>query len=239
MADTNKGSSQRTTIEQHGLMRQSVPHYAQDTSFMERFIDTGSHAKYNTSWSTFRINDVKGEMLNWYAVSPSLQAYVTMCVGLVNGDQVDDERITLMRYRDMIVDNYLAAGGNLETLRYIGTKSIINEPSRLAIENIHSQAGEDFSRAGVVEFLPREKEFLDTDPFARGIQSLVLHYANDTGGARVKRFIFISEGLKLGMTSPDLFNPSLHMVVELCRPGDEGYWSIGHFELGSRYKRNV
>ncbi|KAI0133931.1 hypothetical protein BJ170DRAFT_729218 [Xylariales sp. AK1849] len=56
-----------------------------------------------------------------------------------------------MRYRDMIVDNYQAAGGNLKTLQYLGTMSVLNELARDWITKEFEEQGKNPMIAGQVE----------------------------------------------------------------------------------------
>ncbi|KAI0911736.1 hypothetical protein F4823DRAFT_271277 [Ustulina deusta] len=104
---------------------------------------------------------------------PLLNSYVTTFVELTLGDEMSAERRTSMRYRDMMVDNYLAAGGDLKTWRCIGTNGISNEPTSFLIEECFLERGGDFTQPGSVEFLPNDEEFASVtlgNPFTRGIR---------------------------------------------------------------------
>ncbi|TGJ84243.1 hypothetical protein E0Z10_g4536 [Xylaria hypoxylon] len=159
-----------------------------------------------------------------WVISLPLNAYVTEYVALTDGHEIGGKRLTPMRYRDMMVDNYLDAGGDLKTWTYIGTRSIANMATRDLISNVFHAAGKDVDQPGSVEFLSDSSEFGNVafgNPFTQGIQGLLREYEEDMGKAKIKRFIFISEGM---CKEKDIYvYPLLNLVVELCRPGDEGY----------------
>jgi hypothetical protein len=136
-----------------------------------------------------------------------------------------------MRHHNMKVDNYLAVGGNLSTLRYSGVKNVENDHARATIEKAFAQAGKNFDEAGSVEVLPENPEYANTmpgnpgyaemisgSPFLRGIQGLFRENEDAMGDAEIRRIVFTSEGREpdavIGETT------ALHLVSELGRVGD-------------------
>ena len=164
------------------------------------------------------------QTLSWYHVAPSLRTYITMYVELTEDDAIGAKRYTPMHYRDMMVDNYLTAGGDLRTWQYIGTNSIVNKPTRKLFEDVFQSRGIDSTQSGSVEFLPSDKRFADimiANPFTRGIQGLLQKYERQMGNAKVKRLVFISDRVhRPFLRGP---KPEYNLVVELCRPGEDGY----------------
>jgi hypothetical protein len=224
MASSSKGTTSRRTIADYNLVRKIDKFMARKIPFVEPYIESSDKSKFNDSWVGYSISNPDQELC-YYSVSIPLKAYVTYSVFLTSDDEVGSERITRMRYRDMMADNYLDAGGDLTTLRYIATKDILNISTRELIMQCFKQAGKNVAQAETVEFLPKDAAFDNTlmgNPFTRGIQGLLRQYEKEMGNAKIKRFIFISEGMR-----PDeevsLSSPALHIVVELCRPGDDGY----------------
>ncbi|KAI1825434.1 hypothetical protein F4861DRAFT_199754 [Xylaria intraflava] len=223
MADTNPRPTGRQTIGDYSLVRRTSYFSYLTVDFMSRYVDPDGSAK--DSWVGFAVEDTRYLNLNTYAVSPQLNAYVTMSVFLTYGDDIGDRRITPMRYRDMMVDNYLAAGGDLKTWRYIGVHSIVHNPTVKLIEKSFRETRGGILEASTMEYTPDTPGFQDVaylNPFTRGIMNLLQQYKEETGRAKVKRFIFVSMGLPQNGVGWDL-GPELHMLVELCRPGEEGY----------------
>ncbi|KAI1433234.1 hypothetical protein GGR50DRAFT_519166 [Xylaria sp. CBS 124048] len=199
MAAASTKLEERKTIAHYGLRRETDFVAPLSVSFINPYADPGASAQ--RSWAGFKIRYPLDNM-----------------VEEINSN-IGDERITPMRYRDIMVDNYLAAGGDLKTWRYIGVKGIINAPTITLIEQTFKQTGGDMFEAGSAEFLPSVDGFLKTahsSPFTRGVLRLLEEYKEETGHAKIKRFVFTSTGC--GGT-----NAELHIMIELCRPGEDGY----------------
>ncbi|KAI0804988.1 hypothetical protein GGR55DRAFT_681611 [Xylaria sp. FL0064] len=199
-------------VSQYGLIRSIGPTFRFDTEFMEPYVG-------NIEWDGFRV--YKGDdTYSSYSVSPRLNAYVIISVDLTVGDDLGARRLTEMRLRDMMVDNYLDADGDLRTWRYIGVNDITNDAARLTIENSFSNHGVDTRVPGSIQLVPDDSDFPSVaaqNPFLRCIRGLLRQYEIEMGMARIKRVIFISAGFK------DALDPDFHLVVELCRPGEDGY----------------
>ncbi|KAI0418745.1 hypothetical protein F5X98DRAFT_385868 [Xylaria grammica] len=191
MANTIPESPRHPTISDYGLNRSFSGPETVDTKFMEPYIGPTGEA----SWLSFGVFHNE-ELLNFYAVSLQLNVYITYCIALTQGEGIGDKRETPMRHRDMMVDNYLAAGGNLKTWRYIVTHAIANAVTRDVIFRCFRAAGADYTQSGSVEVMPGDHEFVDvvfSNPFTRGIQGLLREYEEEMGKAKIKRVIFISE----------------------------------------------
>ncbi|RYP70459.1 hypothetical protein DL769_004948 [Monosporascus sp. CRB-8-3] len=229
-------ADERKTVEDYGLRRGPFPLDPNDLNYMEPYL---GQEPYN--WQSYMIlplqtdEETKGSEddvdekedlgLNWYAISLSHEAYSTMYVKLTNGDQIGAERLTEMQYRDMVIDNVRAAGGDMRAIRFLGTWSIQHRPARAAIAEAFRRAGRDILARGVVEVTPEDGpaflECVRNNPFARGQQALLERHAQETGGAFVERFVFVSEGYDAPPgSSAEIppYEPRLHMVTELGRP---------------------
>ncbi|KAI1281689.1 hypothetical protein F5Y07DRAFT_353436 [Xylaria sp. FL0933] len=200
-------------VSQYGLIRTTEPTFSFEMEFMEPYVG-------KTEWYGFRVH--KGEdTYSSYTVSPRLNAYVILSAYLtVDNCLGARRRLTEMRLRDMMVDNYLEAHGDLSTWRYIGVNDITNDSTRSMIENTFSNRGVDTRVPGPVQLVPHDSDFSSAtrqDPFIRSIRGLLREYETEMGMARIKRVIFISAGFV------DFLAADFHLVVELCRPGEDGY----------------
>ncbi|KAI1169253.1 hypothetical protein F5B18DRAFT_646110 [Nemania serpens] len=233
-----------STIQAFGLAREPTVWEPQDTAFIDPYIiladlDNSSRpaAPSTPEWRSFKItlpcsavpagtyapsSAPSGPvLLNGYAVSPSHHAYVTFFVQLM---APDGTRLTGMRYRDMIADNYVTAASaststststssTLSKLRWLGVANILNPSSRSNFVQIFRITGKDILARGSVEICPAVdlrsddngndktgarhhllSDLILHDPFASGVFALLRQRARDMGGAFVRRFIFISEG---------------------------------------------
>ncbi|KAI1429521.1 hypothetical protein F5Y12DRAFT_796427 [Xylaria sp. FL1777] len=256
-ASNNSGSVLRHRIEDFGLVRESTEWEARDTAFIDPYLtraslDESSHSSSSLptipEWSTFKItlpystlsstssrDSGSPRLLNGYAVSPSHHAYVTFAIYLtISGAG----RLTPMRYRDMIADNYISAcvstSSSLSQLRWMGVANILNETSRATFQRVYELTGHDILSRGAVEIEPeihlREdfpnhqafRDLLVNDPFTRGVLALLHHHAEAMSHASVKRFVFVSEGFESSAycTSPSPLELRLNLIVELARCGD-------------------
>ncbi|RYP36500.1 hypothetical protein DL768_010933 [Monosporascus sp. mg162] len=237
MTNNKLSPDERKTVSDYGLRREPFPLGPDDLNYMEPYLGLGPY-----NWQSYMIlplqtdedatereddEDDEGEDpgLNWYAISLSHEAYSTMYVKLTNGDQIGAQRLTEMQYRDMVIDNVRAAGADMRAIRFLGTWSIQNLPARTAIAEVFRRVGRDILARGVVEVTredgPAFLECVRNNPFARGQQALLERHAQETGGAFVERFVFVSEGYDAppgGNAEIPPYEPRLHMVTELSRP---------------------
>ncbi|KAI8955810.1 hypothetical protein F4801DRAFT_599049 [Xylaria longipes] len=215
-------TTSRRTIIDYGLLRFDLYVERADLEFIEPYANpTGS----DPVWAGYSVENEQNTISSMFAVSTSLKVYVTMAVFLTLAENVGANRLTPMRLHEMIVDTYLAAGGDLKTLRFLGTKSIINTVTRDQVQRLFQRAGKDFTQPGSVEFRPGHTEFASAilgNPFTRCANSLLRHNEIETGYAKIKRFIFLSKGLQPGDWADDQ-EPQINLVIELCRPDDAGY----------------
>ncbi|KAI0550878.1 hypothetical protein F4679DRAFT_594506 [Xylaria curta] len=230
------------TIEDFGLIREPTVWEPKDTSFIDPYLvyaslsESSSHPSI-PEWSSHKITLSRGskspKLLNGYAVSPSHHAYVTFCVQLTTAEACSSPRITAMRYRDMIADNYVSScsPGAMVKLRWLGVANILHEGSRSTFRQIFQLADRNILSRREVEVYPNTdlkdnpklRDLLLKDPFTRGVLALLHHHAGELGRAFVRRFVFISEGYEGHEHSggPSPLELRFNLVVELGRPGDE------------------
>ncbi|KAI0866120.1 hypothetical protein F4860DRAFT_208713 [Xylaria cubensis] len=240
----NASSILRDTIEDFGLTRDPTVWKPKDTSFIDSYLVYASLSKSSShpsmpEWSSYKITRPRGSksptLLNGYAVSPSHHAYVTFCVQLTAAEASSSPRITAMRYRDMLADNYISAccsPAALAKLRWLGVANILHGGSRSTFRQVFRLAGRDILSKSAVEVYPsidlnarhEVRDLLLKDPFTRGVLALLHHHAGELGHAFVKRFVFISEGYEDHEHSgePSPLELRFNLVVELGRPGGEG-----------------
>ncbi len=160
-----------------------------------------------------------GQYLSWYAVSRSRHAHVTLFVQLAVDEEKGARRLTEMRYRAMALDDVRATGGggrdSMRELQFLGISQIINRYAFNSIAEAFRRAGRSIMDDGAVEVTPDGadggslfRECLQRNPFARCQHGMLERYSAETGGAFIKRFIFISN------------NRYVYMVTELGRPVD-------------------
>ncbi|KAI1322852.1 hypothetical protein F5Y16DRAFT_415455 [Xylariaceae sp. FL0255] len=252
MSATNQ-TGQRKTVEDYFLVR-SVYHQPRTMAqVFQNIIDPNSQP----DWHAFVIRHppvapgLLGDIVCQYAINPIHHAYVTFNIRLTYDEDHGSTRVTDMRHRDMIVDNFLAAGGDLKKLKWIGAHNVINTPARTAISNVFHELNADIGIPGHVVLdasHPLFGELTEYNACTQGIVRLCAEYSEETGRAQVKRFIFITQGWQEkhfvgNMTvynyeemveqgygweiesRPDTVwtyrNPTLHILAELHRPDDE------------------
>ena len=224
--DSSKNNvSGRERIEDYGLVRLGTEPNSDLCRFIEPYLGGGPF-----NWESSKITLPGHEdHLNWYSMSKSHDAYVTLCVGLTDGDERGDPRLTDMRYRDMTIDNIVASGGEgaLSSLRFLATRSIFNQSARDTIESCFRARGLDFMKPGSLEVKPGDECYskcVKVNPFARGHRCMLRHCSDATDCALIKRLIFVNEGIDPRV--PSFMNPTLHMICELERP-DQSWTSLG------------
>ncbi|KAI0408107.1 hypothetical protein F4802DRAFT_451037 [Xylaria palmicola] len=251
-APTANMSSAKTTVEDFGLVRESTVWEPKDTAFIDSYLACSSPdpnpATPTPEWSSFKITlpreSRSPKLVNGYAVSASHHAYVTFCVQLTAQDDAS-RRLTAMRYRDMIADNYASACGSpaaLSQLRWLGVANILDASSRAMFACVFERAGRDMLARGSVEICPDEvfrrrhdeddeaarplRAHLLGGKFTRGVLALLHHHARHIGaGAFVRRFIFLSEGYdgpRHPTNGPSPIELRLNLVVGLARRDDLG-----------------
>ncbi|KAK7754609.1 hypothetical protein SLS62_003392 [Diatrype stigma] len=245
MADNKGSNNDRKTIEHYGLKRVPENLGPSDAEFAEKYI-----GPLTDDWEAYMVKSPRSssssgsdpeewDNLHSYVLSLSQQAYMISFVALTRGEHLGAERLTEMRFHEMIIDNIRAAaataaaeavpneaGGSndansttgrtrLPNIRWIGARMIIHEGAADSIRAVFEQAGTDVLDRGTVEVTPadgaRFSACFDGNPLARSVRSLTQHHAAEMGGAFIKRFIFIAEGNEFGQ-------PRLHMLVELGWP---------------------
>ncbi|KAI1163139.1 hypothetical protein F5B18DRAFT_672673 [Nemania serpens] len=224
MANVDTGTAPHQSISDYGLSRQVAKPRHRAMDFMGPYTNqVGENQSF--AWASYTIRQSNSNHgIVFYSVSTLFNAYVTEAAYLTTEEE-DDERVTPMRYRDMMLDSYLDAGGDLKDWRYIGAKALVNGETRASALECFRWAGKDFTQAGSVEVLPKDKEIFSTalaNPFTGGVQRLLCQYEEEMGYARIKKIIFISMGV-MPKAVVSLCNPLVHLVIELCRPDDHGY----------------
>ncbi|KAK7747212.1 hypothetical protein SLS62_009154 [Diatrype stigma] len=225
----NKGPNNGMAIEDYGLVRVQKPCDLDELVIMSAFLDkpTFDWRSYGILLPQIRRGDIEeGLEINTYAISLSEQAYVTIFVKLTSGEEIGSRRLIEMQYRDMIVDNVRAAGGDMGQLRFLGVVMILNEAARASIRRVFNSVGKNFWSRGTVEVTPGDnprefRECLMNNPFARGQQMMMKRWAGETGGAFIESFVFVSEGYD-GPPGDEIEapygQPRLHMITRLARP---------------------
>ena len=216
------------SIENYGLHRVEVACHVDEVAFMAPFLQ-----RFPLDWECYAIllpQSLKGDIetglqINTYTTSISENAYATLYVKLTKDEAIGSERLTEMNYRDMVVDNVRASGGDMRKIKVLGVGMILNDASRASIKRVFDALGKDILSRGNVVVTPEDnpQEFLEcvtNNPFARGQQSMLKHRAADTGNAFIERFILMSDGYDCPTGHQDAIpygEPRLNMVTVLGR----------------------
>ncbi|KAI0203185.1 hypothetical protein F4808DRAFT_55001 [Astrocystis sublimbata] len=190
------------------------------------------------AWKGFSVEHERIPISSYGAVSTSLKVYVVHAVSLTLSEDEGADRLTPMRLREIIIDNYLAAGGDMRTWRFCGVSNIVNTVTRAQAKQLFTQLGLDFNKPSTAQVWHGTKAFPSAilgNPFTRCVLSLIRNHKWTTGQAKIKRIVFISGGLqpvdyvfdveadKMIPEDDSNDNPKLNLVIELFRPGDIGY----------------
>ncbi|KAK7754525.1 hypothetical protein SLS62_003545 [Diatrype stigma] len=217
----------RKTIADHGLERIRILVEPQP-GFVEPYLPRPSPQDWQHNEVCLPVghpanNGHAHAFLNFYSYSRSHNAYVTNYVWLTEDEEVGSPRFTEMRYRDMTIDNIIAAGGRPEELRFLAIHHIINKAATKSISRVFELAGMRSDETGVVTIRPGDHIFEEcraSNPFLRGHGRLLEHSEDPTGGAFIKQVIFISEGFDLlrpSIASMEEPGTMVHMITEFDR----------------------
>ncbi|KAI1341900.1 hypothetical protein F5Y15DRAFT_375636 [Xylariaceae sp. FL0016] len=166
-----------------------------------------------------------------YSVLTSAGVYVIEIIHTVKGEARGAERLTQVRYRDMVADNYVEAGGDLKSLRFLGWHDIVNEAARQALKSVFRDSNKDLLVRGKLSLTPRDdkfEQFMKSKPLTNGAQSFVANLARDNGPVSIKRLVLIPEGFNRPSSRSD-DKPVLHLVMEIDQPNGGQYG----FETGT------
>ncbi|KAI0848820.1 hypothetical protein F5Y00DRAFT_262292 [Daldinia vernicosa] len=139
----------------------------------------------------------------WYSVSIPNFAYI---VHAVNMDILPEPR---MKHRDMIVDNYKAAGGDLATLQRIGVTYINHAEAYDCIEAAFISRSLGFPDMG---YSIGWDELVVDNPFLEGQISMLKEYSEEFNNARIGRVTIAAHGLYVSRNTH-----LVHMVTHLTR----------------------
>ncbi|KAK6069229.1 hypothetical protein SCUP515_09112 [Seiridium cupressi] len=119
------------TIADFGLQRRRVDSFKQPDPFLEWIGDC--------VWKSYGVVDPKStqddQVIFRYSVALGKNALTTHFIETTTEIRKGSTRRTEMLARDMVADAYRAEGGDLKTLKYLGTSSIINDPAQDMIKD--------------------------------------------------------------------------------------------------------
>ncbi|OTA83209.1 hypothetical protein M434DRAFT_16730 [Hypoxylon sp. CO27-5] len=215
-------------------LRRSPSEYESPLSWLELFMgwmeaelkDRQYWADFDLVWQTRKISE--------YTVSVANHAYIT---STINTQEIPPPR---MKHRDIIVDNYRAAGGDLATLQKIGISFITNSAAFKCIEEAFAVREQSFPKIGwcVIELeyrftynplpffstlaqtltpnserdSPGWLELITDNPFLKGQQKMLHEYRDEFNSATIGRVtVAVHE-------KPDFIDMHvLYMVTHLTR----------------------
>ncbi|KAI0836839.1 hypothetical protein F5Y06DRAFT_298071 [Hypoxylon sp. FL0890] len=131
-------------------------------------------------WTDFDLN--WGEMkIGEYTVSVTNHAYIVNAIDTLSLSQ------PRMKHRDILVDNYKAAGGDLATLQKIGVSFITNPSAYDCVEQAFAVRLQPFPDTGCCVIDERNSpgwlELVTQNPFLDGQQKMLHEYRSEFNGA--------------------------------------------------------
>lgn len=110
--------------------------------WLERMMDCMKAERRNPySWDHYIVKYAT-EVISEYTISLDNYSYFTTKISLL------ETPAPQMKHRDMIVDNYTDAGGDLGTLRCIGVNFVTNNEAYECIQDAYATKGLEFPTSG-------------------------------------------------------------------------------------------
>ncbi|KAJ4417873.1 hypothetical protein N0V82_005930 [Gnomoniopsis sp. IMI 355080] len=213
----------RRTIEEYGMRRLPVTFTPDMVDFMAPYFAVpGQWKAYEIRGSNY--GGSEDTQFNSYAVNIEAEAYCNFSVKTQDEQDSESNRLTRIDYRDMIIDNYAAAGGGSAEMKVLGTRNILDKDTRKMVEDAFKSKKKDPTKPGSVRLGSSEAPFNDfaiLQPFARNHTSVDKQYDLSTGFAEISEFIICSEGLKAGETTKSGDSPVYHLITLLQPPHDK------------------
>ncbi|KAH9908971.1 hypothetical protein F4778DRAFT_793050 [Xylariomycetidae sp. FL2044] len=213
----------RPRVEDFGIRRK--PFLCEPSPDSHEFEYMDSFIGEEVEWRYFILEKPDtDEQLCTYAMAIEKNTYITEFVNLLESFyDPESPRRTEMKYRDMVIDNYIGAGGDLSQLEYLAADNIVNPLAREAIEMAFQHRIKNPHEAQSEDYYPHQLGFgrcLREDPFVAGVQKILDKYPAQLGHATIKKFTLVSEGDGEGDGEDDVKGkdePKYHIVVQLTR----------------------
>lgn len=195
-------------------------------------------------WKAYEVRGPSGAdgedmQLNYYAINVEAGAYCTFITEIQDEEQEESKCSVQMKYRDMIIDNVAAAGGDLAKMQAIGTRSILNEAARDMIDETFKLNKKDPTKQGSIRLASSEAKFNDcatVQPFASGHNCLVNKCGQNIGFAKTSAFVVFSGGLTPEEKENGIDSPAYHLVTLLETPDKEDIDSAVEADDGHKAK---
>ena len=203
-------------IEEYGLRRDIDYSSKPSKAFLDRYIPHNDP----DDWVYHDISDGP-RVVHRYAYSSAHDCYIDIFAWHSSTAESVFNQFQNMRYQDMMVDNILRAGGNLETLRFMCSSHIDETDLHWDIRTFFESQDLNVRDATSIELRPSDPAFIDCChgiPIVRLQSHLVAEYSGSTGGAFISRVILISEGYRDSPSEYSCLQPVLHVITELARP---------------------
>ncbi|KAK6076713.1 hypothetical protein SCUP234_07108 [Seiridium cupressi] len=230
------------TIADFGLQRRRVDSFKQPDPFLEWIGDC--------VWKSYEVVDPKStqddQVIFRYSVALGKNALTTHFIETTTEIRKGSTRRTEMLARDMVADAYRAEGGDLKTLKYLGTSSIINDPAQDMIKDEFEAQGKHISRPRHVELDPKSQSWknISKTPFAKSKVRLAESLSGE-GTIDAKRIVFITKGegqypvpnLEYTIHTLTEYGPKVPGIKppeppEKVSAADSNFPALNRFELG-------
>lgn len=159
---------------------------------------------------------------NRYAINIEAGAYCTLSKAL---EEDDMKGVVKTDSRNMIIDNFAAAGGDPAEMKVLGTRNILNTSARTQIEKAFKSKQQDHTKSGSIRLDASEASFnacAILDPFEKDHSCEISDCGRGLGFAEPSAFLAISEGLQNSQTGDGTKSPAYHLValLEPSKPSD-------------------
>lgn len=207
----------RKTVEECGMKRTPTIFSPDMVEFMTPYLAVPG------KWRAYEIRGSKrsghdNTQFNHYALNIEAGAYCTLSLKSHKKDYPKDLKKT--DYRDMIIDNYAAAGGDPTEMKILGTRNISNSSARTTMEEIFKSMQQDPLKPDSIRLDANEasiKACAILEPYTKDHSCLDNNCGQHLGFAEPTAFIAFSEALQPEETQDNTHGPAYHVIALLGR----------------------
>lgn len=210
----------RKTVEECGMKRTPTTFSPDMVEFMTPYLAVPG------KWRAYEIRGSKrsghdNTQFNHYALNIEAGAYCTLSLKTHKEDDLKDLKKT--DYRDVIIDNYAAAGGDPAEMKILGTRNISNSSARSTIEETFKLIQQDPLKPDSIRQDASEtplRACAILEPYKKDHSCLDNNCGQHLGFAEPSAFIAFSEALQPEETQDNTNGPAYHLIA-LLRQSDE------------------
>lgn len=160
----------------------------------------------------------KNTQFNHYALNIEAGAYCTLSI--TPHEEHDSKGMKKIDYRDMIIDNYAAAGGDPAEMKVLGTRNILNGSARNTMEETFKSMQQDPLKPISIRQDASEASFKACailEAYKKDHNCLVSDCGQHLGFVEPSAFIAFSEALPVEETGGNTDSRAYHLIALLGR----------------------